>query len=51
MKQINTAISELDSMTQQNSSMVEETAGAAEEIAAKAIDLLDLTKSFNKRNT
>jgi len=46
MKQINSAIGELDAMTQQNSAMVEETASAAEEITAKAIELLDLTKAF-----
>lgn len=46
MKQINIAISELDTMTQQNSAMVEETASSAEEIAAKSIELLNLTRIF-----
>lgn len=46
MKQINSAISELDEMTQQNSAMVEETASSTEEISAKAVELLNLTKAF-----
>jgi len=46
MNQINTAISEMDSMTQQNASLVEETASASEEMANQAQELLDMVQKF-----
>jgi methyl-accepting chemotaxis protein len=46
MEQINTAISDLDQMTQQNASMVEETASASEEMMRQAQDLLALVAKF-----
>ncbi|MBP7737631.1 MAG: Tar ligand binding domain-containing protein [Spirochaetes bacterium] len=46
MNQINTAISEMDSMTQQNASLVEETASASEEMANQALELLSMVEKF-----
>ncbi|HPL18127.1 MAG TPA: methyl-accepting chemotaxis protein [Spirochaetota bacterium] len=46
MEQINTAVSDLDQMTQQNASMVEETASASEEMMRQAQDLLSLVQKF-----
>jgi len=44
--QINTAIAELDTMTQQNASLVEETASASEEMAGQANELLGMVRKF-----
>jgi methyl-accepting chemotaxis protein len=49
--QINVAISELDSMTQQNAGLVEETASASEEIANQAQELLSTMERFKIRHT
>lgn len=46
MGQINTAISELDNMTQQNASLVEETASASEEMSNQSHELLTLVERF-----
>ncbi|MBP7736163.1 MAG: HAMP domain-containing protein [Spirochaetes bacterium] len=46
MDQINTAISDLDQMTQQNASMVEETASASEEMMRQAQELMALVAQF-----
>ncbi len=46
MEQINTAISDLDQMTQQNASMVEETASASEEMMRQAQELMALVAQF-----
>lgn len=46
MEQITTAISDLDQMTQQNASMVEETASASEEMMHQANDLMALVAKF-----
>jgi methyl-accepting chemotaxis protein len=46
MEQINTAVSDLDQMTQQSASMVEETASASEEMMRQAQDLLSLVEKF-----
>ncbi|MGL4369777.1 MAG: methyl-accepting chemotaxis protein, partial [Spirochaetota bacterium] len=48
--QINIAISELDSMTQQNAGLVEETASASEEISNQAQDLLGTMERFKIRS-
>ena len=47
--QINIAVSELDSMTQQNAGLVEETASASEEIANQAQELLSMMEKFKIR--
>lgn len=44
--QVNTAVTELDDMTQQNAALVEETASASEEMANQAQELLNLMSSF-----
>ncbi len=44
--QVNTAISELDAMTQQNAALVEETASASEELANQARELLSMVSRF-----
>lgn len=44
--QINTAVMDLDTMTQQNAALVEETASASEEMAAQAGELKELMKQF-----
>lgn len=46
MEQINIAISDLDSMTQQNAALVEETASASEEMTSQALELINMTKAF-----
>ncbi len=50
MDQIATAISDLDSMTQHNAALVEETAAASEEMANQAQELLGLMAQFKIRN-
>lgn len=49
MEQINKAIMELDSMTQQNAALVEETASASEQMANQAQELLALMSRFTIR--
>ena len=44
--QINTAVAELDNMTQQNAALVEETASASEEMASQAQAMLEMMKQF-----
>ncbi len=39
LRQINTSVSELDSMTQQNAAMVEETTAAIHRLAAEAVEM------------
>ncbi|MBP7737269.1 MAG: MCP four helix bundle domain-containing protein [Spirochaetes bacterium] len=46
INQINNAITEMDTMTQQNASLVEETASASEEMANQAAELLDMVQRF-----
>ena len=46
MDQINTAIGEMDSMTQQNAALVEETASASEEMSNQAEELIEMMKAF-----
>ena len=46
MNQINNAIMEMDNMTQQNSTLVEETASASEEMSNKVKELITLTNEF-----
>ncbi len=48
--QINTAIVELDTMTQQNASLVEETSSASEEMMNQAKELLEMVRKFRIRN-
>lgn len=50
MDQIATAISDLDSMTQHNAALVEETAGASEEMANQAQELISLMSQFRIRD-
>lgn len=50
MNQINTAILEIDSVTQQNSALVEETASASEEISAQAKELKEMMGRFTIRD-
>ncbi len=47
--QINIAISELDTMTQQNAALVEETASASEEMASQAQELMSMMERFKIR--
>lgn len=49
MTQIQDAVTMLDSMTQQNAALVEETASATEEMTARARDLLSMLKRFKIR--
>ena len=49
MDQIATAISDLDSMTQHNAALVEETASASEEMANQAQELMSLMSLFKIR--
>jgi methyl-accepting chemotaxis protein len=44
--QINTAVTEMDNMTQQNAALVEETASASEEMANQAQELLAMVREF-----
>ena len=46
MDQINIAIAEMDSMTQQNASLVEETAAASEEMSGHARNLNEMVEQF-----
>lgn len=46
IEQINTAVIDMDTMTQQNAAMVEETASASEEMANQAQQLLDRMSIF-----
>ncbi|MFW5861518.1 MAG: methyl-accepting chemotaxis protein [Spirochaetota bacterium] len=46
IEQINTAVVDMDTMTQQNAAMVEETASASEEMANQAQQLLDRMSIF-----
>ena len=46
MQQINIAVTEMDSMTQQNAALVEETASASEEMSNQAQELLNMMKKF-----
>ncbi|MBN1498675.1 MAG: PAS domain-containing protein [Spirochaetes bacterium] len=46
MDQISNAIIEMDTMTQQNASLVEETAAASEEMANQAQELLEMVQQF-----
>lgn len=48
--QINIAVSELDTMTQQNAALVEETASASEEMSAQAQELLAMMQKFTVRD-
>ncbi len=49
MAQINDAVTSLDSVTQQNAALVEQTASAAEEISSRAKDLLGMLNRFKIR--
>lgn len=49
IQQINVAVTELDTMTQQNASLVEETASASEEMSNQAQELLGLMNKFEIR--
>jgi len=44
--QINIAISDMDTMTQQNAALVEETASASENLASQARELLTIIERF-----
>ncbi len=46
MDQINLAVTEMDTMTQQNAALVEETASASEEMASQAQELLNMVRRF-----
>jgi methyl-accepting chemotaxis protein len=46
VEQVNKAILELDTMTQQNAALVEETAAASEEMANQSLELMDMMKRF-----
>ncbi|MCX7679717.1 MAG: methyl-accepting chemotaxis protein, partial [Spirochaetes bacterium] len=48
--QINIAISELDTMTQQNAALVEQTASASEEMASQAQELMAMMERFKIRD-
>ncbi|HRX17095.1 MAG TPA: methyl-accepting chemotaxis protein [Spirochaetota bacterium] len=50
-EQINMAVSELDSMTQQNAGLVEETASASEEMSNQAQELLQKVEKFKVRES
>lgn len=50
MEQINTAITDMDNMTQQNAALVEETATASEEMANQAQELSRMMEQFTLRN-
>ena len=50
VSQINVAVEELDSMTQQNAGLVEETASASEEMANQAQELLAMMEKFKIRD-
>jgi methyl-accepting chemotaxis protein len=46
INQINTAITQMDSITQQNAALVEETASASEEMAWQAKELIAMLNRF-----
>ncbi|MFW5862548.1 MAG: methyl-accepting chemotaxis protein [Spirochaetota bacterium] len=48
--QINVAVTDMDTMTQQNAAMVEQTASAGEEMANQAQELLAMMEKFNVRD-
>jgi methyl-accepting chemotaxis protein len=48
--QVNTAVSELDRMTQQNAALVEQSAAAAESLKAQAVQLSGLVQAFEIGN-
>ncbi len=50
INQINMAIADMDSVTQNNAAMVEETASASEEMAGLAHELLNMVKRFKIRD-
>lgn len=50
MDQVNTAVSELEVMSQQNAALVEETASAGEEMSNQAQELMALTDGFTLKN-
>lgn len=50
ISQINTAVVELDSVTQHNAGLVEETASAGEQMSAQAQELLAMTEKFRVRS-
>jgi len=47
IEQITIAVTDLDSMTQQNAALVEETAAASEEMSGQAKELLSMIQRFN----
>ena len=49
IEQINTAVTEMDTMTQQNAALVEQTASASEEMANQAQELLSMVQQFKIR--
>jgi methyl-accepting chemotaxis protein len=49
LKEINTAVNQMDQMTQQNAAMVEETTAAAHGLKDRARDLSDLVSAFKVR--
>jgi len=51
MDQINIAVADLDQMTQQNASLVEETAAASEEMTNQARELLEMTGKFKLQSS
>ncbi|GEO00227.1 methyl-accepting chemotaxis protein [Novosphingobium sediminis] len=51
LTQINSVMSEMDRMTQQNAAMVEESSAATRSLAAEAVRLTDLVATFRTRDT
>ncbi|KUR73140.1 chemotaxis protein [Novosphingobium fuchskuhlense] len=51
LSQINTAMDEMDRMTQQNAAMVEESSAATRSLAAEAVRLNELVATFRTRDT
>src|SRR6056297_1812398 len=49
--QINIAVTDMDTMTQQNAAMVEQTASASEEMSNQAQELLEMMQRFNVRDS
>ncbi len=47
LDEVNTAVSNMDEMTQQNAALVEETTAAATSMTGQATDLVDLVQFFN----
>jgi methyl-accepting chemotaxis protein len=50
LKQINSAMGEMDRMTQQNAAMVEQSSAATRSLAAEAVRLNELVATFRTRN-